>query len=87
MIHELQASETEAARALEIQLFNLHGPLLSGEALWKTLGYRSAVAFRQAKVRKTLGVRTFKLPNRRANYALTRDVARWLQGLSAEAPM
>lgn len=73
--------------ATERHLVELHGPLLSGEALWRTLGYSSADAFRQAKSRGKLPVRTFKLAGRRAIYARTSDVASWISTLGEEASM
>lgn len=71
--------------ALAQQLVRLHGPLLSGEALWRNLGFLSADAFRQAKLRGQLAVPTFKLPGRRATYARTRDVADWIDQLKETA--
>lgn len=67
-------------------LFKEHGPLLSGEALWRALGYASADAFRQARLRGRVPVKTFKLDGRRAIYARTGDVSDWISKLGEEAP-
>jgi len=56
----------------------LHGPFMSGRALWRTLGYPSGAAFRQAARRDQLPVETFRIPHRRGRYARTVDVAHWL---------
>ena len=69
------------------QLLKEHGPLLSGEKLWKTVGYSSAEAFRKAKAQNRLEVTVFPLPNRRGSYAFTRHVADWLKQLAKEAKM
>lgn len=69
------------------QLVEGHGPLLSGEDLWRSLGFRNSAAFRQAKLRGQLNVRVFSLPNRRGTFAFTHDVADWLRSLDEEAPM
>lgn len=61
-----------------------HGPLLSGEPLWKALGYPSAVSFRKACSRGHVAVPIFRLPHRRGFYAFTKDVAHWLEKLETE---
>lgn len=66
------------------QLLKEHGPLMSGEVLWRTLGFRNAAAFRQAKAQGRLGIPVFSLPNRRGTFAFTRDVADWLRNLAKE---
>ena len=69
------------------QLVAGHGPLLSGEDLWRNLGFRNSAAFRQAKLRGQLDIRVFSLPNRRGTFAFTHDVADWLRSLDEEVPM
>lgn len=69
------------------KLIEENGPFISGETLWKTLGYPSAAAFRQAKSQGRLDVRVFKLPNRRGNFAFTHEVAEWLQKVAKEVQM
>ncbi|MCP3865134.1 MAG: hypothetical protein GY923_12010 [Aestuariibacter sp.] len=67
------------AKHLESKLIELHGAvLLSGEALYTRLGYRSADAFRQAQARNSIPVKVFSIKNRRGKFALVRDVALWL---------
>lgn len=61
------------------------GPLMSGEALWKTLGFTSAGAFRQSKSQDRLEIPAFSLPNRRGTYAFTKHVAHWLKQKAEEA--
>ena len=80
-------ADRERSELTERQLVELHGPLLSGEALWRTLGFSSADALRQAKSRGRLPVKTFKLAGRRAIFARTSDVASWISKLGEEAPM
>ena len=66
------------ADALERDLLERHGPLISGDALRVALGYQSMDAFRQALVRKTVPVPVFSISTRRGKYALVKDVAAWL---------
>lgn len=68
-------------------LAGLHGPLMSGRALWRALGFTSAAAFRQAKLRRRLSVRVFSLPERRGTFAFTQDVEGWLNALAAQTAL
>lgn len=63
---------------LEQELFNRHGPMMTGKELRVALGYPSNDAFRQALVRKTLPVPVFPIEKRRGKFALTKDVATWI---------
>lgn len=69
---------TTAVEKMEVVLLARHGPLLSSGALIGALGFRTAAAFRQARRRGQVGVRTFRIDGRRGTFALTVDVARWL---------
>lgn len=63
---------------LESDLLRQYGPILTGDALRKSLGYPSMDAFRQALSRGTVPVTVFPLENRRGKFALAKDVAKWL---------
>lgn len=65
-------------KMLESDLLGQYGPLLTGDALRRALGYPSMDAVRQALSRGTLPVPVFRLPNRRGTFALAKDVAHWL---------
>ena len=69
------------------ELLSKHGPLITGEDLWRTIGFTSAAAFRQAKVQERLDLPVFSLPNRRGTYAFTKHVAGWLRNLAKETEM
>jgi hypothetical protein len=64
---------------LVAELTALFGPLVGGDDLIKILCYRNPAAFRQAQRQGRLGVRVFNLPARRGKFALTKDVAAWMQ--------
>jgi len=66
------------ACALEETLGAANGPMMTGEALSRALGYRSPAALRQAKRRGQASIPLFTLPHRRPIYALTRDVAAFI---------
>jgi hypothetical protein len=53
--------------------------VVGGPTLWRLLGYRTGDAFRKAAQRKTLPVPVFKLAGRQGRFALTADVASWIQ--------
>lgn len=60
----------------------LHGPLMSGMALHRVLGFQTSAGFRQAFKRGRLPIKTFRLPGRRDRFAMTADVAAWLDRLA-----
>jgi hypothetical protein len=74
--------DSEQATALKAQLtaefLDRYGELIGGPELQRSLGFRTAEAFRQARRRGQLSVPTFQLPSRRGHFALARDVAEWL---------
>lgn len=68
----------EMASELEQKLLKSFGPMIYGEVLYKSLGYTTADAFRQAISRNTVPVDVFSIPHRRGKFALTPDIARWI---------
>lgn len=56
----------------------IHGPLLAGDVLVKSLGYSSSEALRQASCRNTVPVTLMDLPTRKLKFALSAEVALWL---------
>ncbi|QSX39191.1 hypothetical protein JYB85_17925 [Shewanella sedimentimangrovi] len=68
----------QLAAELKQDLLDLYGPMIYGKALYKSLGYGSGDAFRQAVSRKSVPVPVFTIENRRGKFALTKDVALWL---------
>lgn len=56
----------------------LGGPLISGDALVRSLGYPSRAAMQMAAHRDRVPVPTFSLPHRRQKFALTMEVLEWL---------
>lgn len=75
----------QLTHALEKELFDRHGPLMTGEHLAKALGYQSLEAFRIAFRRKTVPIPTFPIEKRKGKFALTKDVANWLAKLRIES--
>ena len=67
---------------LLIEMTAQFGPLMGGEDLYRALGFRTSAAFRRALRCNQVSVRVFELPTRRGKFALTRDVAIWLEQLS-----
>lgn len=60
------------------EMLRLYGPLMTGEALRRALGFPSDAALRMAISRGIVPVEVFKLPKRRGRFARTHDVAIWL---------
>jgi hypothetical protein len=73
------------AESLTQELLRMHGPLIAGPALWVALGFKSAAAFRQAKLRNHIEVKLFRIKNRRGHFALTTEIAAWLTKLQSDA--
>lgn len=71
-------SEDKLAQEIEQSLHERHGPMLSGAALYRALGFPTAAAMRQAVSRGRVPVPLFDIETRRGRFALTRDVALWL---------
>lgn len=68
----------ELASQLEEDLLKLHGPIMTGEPLFKALGYISKDAFRQSIKRGTVPIKIFSMEKRRGKFALSKDVAEFL---------
>lgn len=84
---EPEIDNLELGDELAQQILQEHGPLISGETLWRSIGFRSADAFRQAKSQGRLEISVFSLPNRRGTFAFTKHVADWLRNLAKEVNM
>ena len=63
---------------LERDFIAQYGPVLTGDALIKCLGYPSKSALRQAIAKDKVEVPIFHLKNRKGQFALSKDVAQWL---------
>jgi hypothetical protein len=75
----LPASASNGLSQLTEALLKTHGELMSGPALYRILGFKSAGGFRQARRREPDSlVPIFQIPQRRGYFAITRDVADWL---------
>lgn len=59
------------------------GELVSGDALWLAIGYRTATSFRQAAHRKNIPIHVFDLPNRRGKQAFKAALDSWMSELAA----
>jgi hypothetical protein len=61
------------------KLIDRFGLLIGGQDLYLALGYKTYSAFHRSNQRNELGVHVFKLPRRRGWFALSIDVANWLE--------
>ncbi|WJG07956.1 hypothetical protein [Aliiglaciecola sp. LCG003] len=69
----------QLALALEKDLLTYYGsPIISGEKLQMALGYPTMAAMKKSIIRKTFPVKTFKIANRRGQFALIKDISFWL---------
>lgn len=59
-----------------------YGPMMGGKDLIQALGYGNGQAFRQALRQGRLGVPVFNLPARQGKFALTIDIAAYIQSAS-----
>jgi hypothetical protein len=63
-------------------MLDKHGPLMGGTALYTALGFRTYAAFHCARMYGDVNVHVFTIEGRRGLFALTADVAAWLQAAS-----
>lgn len=82
-----EAINQKLGEKLANELITNNGPLISGELLWKSIGFTSATAFRQAVAQDRIGIPVFSLPKRRGTYAFTNHVADWLKSLAEGVEM
>jgi hypothetical protein len=64
------------------KLLEQHGPLMTGESLYKALGYKSWAGFAKAVRSGAVEIDIFNLPGRKGRYAKTSDVADWIYRLN-----
>ena len=79
------STTTRSAASYAADLANYEdrfGPLMTGENLWRTLGYPSSTAFAQARRRGRLPISVFQVKNRRGYFGFTADVVGWIRSLN-----
>lgn len=72
---------------LQQELSERYGPIIGGKELRKSLGFNTYAMFRLAKEEGSIEIPIFKIPGRRDWYALTSDVAGWLNALRKNTPI
>ena len=82
---DADAPTTTVEAEIRADLLERNGPLLSGAALCRALGYPTLAAMRQSITRDTFPVPTFLIEGRRGRFALTWVVARWLASRQLQA--
>lgn len=70
--------DTNKGGHLRVQLEQAYGPLMTGQALWRCLGFPSANSFHHAAGRGLVPVESFRLSGRKGRFARSADVAAWL---------
>ena len=73
--------DIQSQSQLREALLQLHGPLLTGSVLAKALGHSSLASLRQARSRGQVPVHLFIIPHKKGLFAMTLDVANWLENL------
>ncbi len=71
----------ESSKQVGVDRTDRSGELVSGEDLWRGLGYRTAASFRQAAHRKTVPIHVFDLPSRRGKHAFRAELDAWVRAL------
>jgi hypothetical protein len=59
--------------------------LISGEALWRPLGYQNAQAFNRSARLGTVPIPLHELPGRRGRFALESELNAWIESLRTKA--
>lgn len=70
--------------SITAKLIKDHGPIISGAQLYRAMGFPSAKAFSQARRRGSLGISTFTIAGRRGTFALTADLGKWFEVVTAK---
>lgn len=63
---------------LKEQMLKEYGPIMSGDELYRSLGFRTWASFGRAVRLGQVEVRLFEIPNRKGKFATTEDVAEWV---------
>ena len=69
---------------MEEQLTDKYGPLIGGADLWKTMGFKTHAAFKRAQRLGLLDMHVFEIKNRKGYFALTHDLASWIEKVSGQ---
>jgi len=69
---------------LEKELTEKYGAVIGNADLRHLLGYKSYSSFNRAVRGGLIAVRVFEIENRRGKFALTKDVATWLDNLDSD---
>jgi hypothetical protein len=80
----LDSARSDSTAMLQA-LLDKHGPLMGGTDLIRALGFSNTAAFREAHRKGRLGVHIFSIPERRGRFALTQDIAAWIEQVSQHA--
>lgn len=72
------STDAPTLREYQADLTRVLGPVVGGAELTAALGFRTQGAFRKARERGCLPVKTFIVEGRRGRFAATADIAAWL---------
>lgn len=75
---------TAQPRYLTDCLLDRYGATLGGQDLYAALGFKTYAAFHRSRQLGAIGVKLFTLPGRRGWFALTTDVAAWLEAHASQ---
>jgi hypothetical protein len=64
---------------LSAWMLDKYGPLMGGDPLYAALGFRTYAAFHRARLNGDVDVHMFAISGRRGLFALTSEVAAWIQ--------
>jgi hypothetical protein len=64
---------------LNFELHQKYGPIIGGKDLMRALGFRSMQAMRKAIQENRMGVTIFNIPSRRGQFAITKEVATFIE--------
>jgi hypothetical protein len=78
MTNIIEDIHREFEESLIAWMYQMHGPLVAKDHLWRELGYSSSVALRMAVNRGTVPVTLMELPHRHGRFGLTEEIAKWL---------
>ena len=80
----MNKEQQDSLTCVQQYMIDKHGLLMSGKTLWCALGFENSQSFRKARSQGRIGVEVFSIPKRRGSFALTVDVASWIENLNKQ---
>ena len=86
-MRQVSSAHGNDQQSIAQKLIENHGPIICGATLSKVMGFPTTKAFNQSRRRGSLGIKTFRIEGRRGVFALTSDLAQWIEQLATQSAL